>query len=76
MKQHATEPTEHPFVPKDEYDIDFDFDFRFGLAEYCLMLLFLVVALPIELAGRITTGCYRTYQARKANESMGTLVLE
>ena len=76
MKQQTTEPTENPFVPKDEYDIDFEFDFKFGLAEYCLMLLFLVVTLPIELANRIVTGCYRTYQARKANESMGSLVLE
>ena len=76
MKQHTTQPTEKPFPKKDEYDIDFEFDFRFGLAEYCLMVLFLVVTLPIELADRIVSGCYRTYQARKANESMGSLVLE
>lgn len=76
MKQQTTQPTEKTFPKKDEYDIDFDFDFSFGLAEYCLMLLFLAVTLPVELASRIVSGCYRTYQARKANESMGSLVLE
>lgn len=62
---------------KDAYDIDFDFNLKFGVTDYCLMLVYLVCLLPIELISRISSDCYGIYQARKANEeSMRSLVLE